>query len=104
MIFAKNKYILTVSGGTVSSNTDAMRGMIEQIIITPTTLTNQWDFNLIDRDGDIVYPRNVETGTINDRTALVPAGRDSAEKFTMQFLNVTINEPITVIFKVREIF
>ncbi len=104
MIFAKYKYVLTVSGGTVSSNTDAMRGMIEQIIITPTTSTNQWDFNLIDRDGDIVYSRNVETGTINDRDSILPVGRDSTEKFTMQFLNVTANENIVVIFKVREIY
>lgn len=102
MLFAKYKYSLTVSGGTVALNTNSMRGMIEQIIITPTTSTNQWDLNLIDRDGDIIYNRVSEVGTVNDRTALVPAGRDSSEILTISFLNVTINEVIKIIFKVRE--
>lgn len=102
MLWAKNKYTLTMSGGSASGNTDIMRGMIEQIIITPTTSTNVWDFSLTDRDGDIVYQRLSETGTVNDRTALLPVGRDSSEKFTMAFANATINEAIKVILKVRE--
>lgn len=102
MLFAKYKYSLTVSGGTVAVNTDAMRGMIEQMIITPTTSTNQWDLQLIDRDGDIVYQRVSETGTVNDRTAWIPIGRDSNEIITMRILNATVNEVIKIIFKVRE--
>lgn len=102
MIWQKNKYTLTVSGGTIAGNTDFMMGMIEQMIITPTTSTTQWDFSLTDRDGDIIYQRISETGTINDRTAWIPIGRDSAERLTMAFANVTANEPIKVILKVRE--
>lgn len=104
MLWAKNKYSLTISAGTVASNTDFMRGMIEQIIITPTTSTNQWDLNLVDRDGDIIYNRVSEVGTLNDRTAHIPIGRDSSERLTMRILNATINEVITIIFKVREQF
>lgn len=101
MIWAKYKYSLTVSGGTVSGNTDFMRGMVEQLYITPTTSTTQWDLNIIDRDGDIVYSRVSETGSLSDK-AEIPVGRDNNERFTVQFLNVTANEPIKVVFRVRE--
>lgn len=102
MLFSKYKYSLTISGGTVSANTDFMRGMIEQVIITPTTSTNQWDLSFIDRDGDIIYQRVSETGTINDRTAHIPVGRDSNEILTMRIANATVNEIIKIIFKIRE--
>ena len=79
-----------------------MYGMIEQTTITPTTSTNQWDMNLVDRDGDIIYSRTSEVGTLNDIASDIPVGRDSPEKITVKFLNGTINEAIVVIFKVRE--
>lgn len=104
MLWVKNKYILTVSGGTVSGNTDFMKGKIEQLIISPITETTQWDMTLTDRDGDVIYKRVSETGTLNDRTAMLPIGRDSSERFTIGFLNVTANENIKVIFKVLEKF
>ncbi len=102
MIFSKYKYTLTVSGGTVSVNTDSIMGMIEQIIITPLTSTNSYDFSLTDRDGDILYSRNTETGTVNDRTAWTLVGRDSSERLTMKIANATINENIKIVFKIRE--
>ncbi len=102
MLWQKNRYLITISGGSASFNSDIMRGMIEQIIITPNTSTTTWDFTMTDRDGDIMYQRVSETGTNNDRTAWVPVGRDSSEKFTCTFANVTANEVIKVILKVRE--
>lgn len=101
MLWSKYKYSLTVSGGTVSGNTDFMRGMVEQLYVYPTTSTTQWDLNIIDRDGDIVYSRTSETGNLSDK-AEIPVGRDSNERFTMQLLNVTANEVIKLIFRVRE--
>lgn len=102
MLWSKNKYTLTVSAGTVSANTDLMRGMVEQLIISPATETTQWDMTLTDRDGDVIYKRVSEVGTVNDRTAWLPIGRDSSEKLTVAFTNVTANEAIKVIFKTRE--
>lgn len=102
MLWQKNKYTLTVSAGTIAGNTDFMRGMIEQLIVSPLNSTTQWDFTLTDRDGDVIYQRVSEVGTVNDRTALLPIGRDSSERLTMAFTNVTANEAIKIIFKVRE--
>lgn len=101
MLWAKYKYTLTMSGGSASGNTDFMRGFIEKIYVYPATSTTQWDLNITDRDGDIVYSRNTETGNLDDKADL-PAGRDSAERFTLAFSNVTANEAIKVIFRVRE--
>lgn len=102
MLWQKSKYLITISGGSASINSNIMRGMIEQVIITPTTSTNSWDITFKDKEGDISYQRISETGTINDRTARIPVGNDSSEKFTITFANVTINEVINVILKVRE--
>lgn len=101
MIWSKYKYTLTVSGGTVSGNTDFMRGMVEQLYVYPTTSTTQWDLSIVDRDGDVVYSRTSEVGNLSDKAEL-PAGRDNNERFTMVFTNVTANENIKVIYRVRE--
>lgn len=103
MIFAKYKYTNLLVGGAASFNTDAMRGIVEQVIINPVTSSNQYDVSFKDRDGDIVYQRNSEIGRVDDK-ALLPIGTDSLEKFTVIFANAIINENITIIFKVREIY
>lgn len=102
MIYAKYKYTTTISGGSASINTDQLKGRIEQIIVTPTTSTTAYDFSLIDRDGDILYSRTTETGTVNDGTANLPVGMDSLERLTIRFSNSTANEKITTIFKILE--
>ncbi len=101
MLFHKQKSTLTISGGTGSINTPGMRGFVERIIITPTTSTNVWSMTLADRDGDIIYVRDNETGRVIDPIGM-PVGLDSLERFTISFTSVSINEPISVIFRNRE--
>ncbi len=101
MLWDKKKYSVTISGGVGSFNTDAMRGMIEQFIISPATASNTYNVSFTDRDGDIVYQNLSGYGRIDERSRL-PVGRDSSEKYTVSFSSVGINEAITVIFKVRE--
>lgn len=101
MLTDKKRQVVTISGGTASVNTGFMRGFIGLITITPQTSTTVWDLNIKDKDSDIIYLRTSETGTISDR-AEIPVGLDNQEKFTMNFTNVTANEPITVVFRIRE--
>lgn len=101
MIFSKYKNILTVSGGTAAGNTPYMRGIITQLVITTITSSNTWSCTLKDREGDVIYQRDSETGTLNDNPDL-PVGNDSAERFTIGLTSVGTNENISFIFKVLE--
>lgn len=101
MLHDKKKYSVTISGGVGSFNTDAMRGMIDQLLIIPLTSSNTYSISMLDRDGDTVYQFLNAYGRIDDRSGL-PIGKDISEKWTISFTNVNINEAITVIFKVRE--
>lgn len=101
MLHDKKKYTVTISGGVGSFNTDAMRGLIDQLIIIPTTASNTFNVSMIDKDGDTIYQLLNSYGRIDDRSGL-PIGKDTSEKWTVSFTSVGINEAISVIFKVRE--
>lgn len=101
MLFAKYKYTIPISGASGSSNSDAIYGMVEQLIVTPATSTNTWNINIIDKEGDTIYQSLSNTGPIFDTCGL-PMGKDIAEKVTISFSSVGIDENIKVIFKVRE--
>lgn len=102
MLHDKKKYTVTVSGGTASVLTDGMKGEIKQLIVTPTTSTNVWDMTIKDRDGDIVFSRSSETGTLFYIDGGLPVGLEGLERFRISFANVTINENIVLIFRMLE--
>ena len=101
MLFAKYKYTIPVSGAVGSKNTDAMYGMVEQLIVMPVTSTNTYDINIIDKDGDTIFQQLSNTGPFFDTCGL-PIGKDASEKVTMSLSNVGVDENFSVIFKVRE--
>lgn len=101
MLHDKKRYSVTIVAGVGSFNTDPMRGIIDQLLIIPTTATNTYDIKFTDKDGDIIFQNLSAFGRIDDRGGL-PIGKDLSERWTVNFSNVGINESITVIFKVRE--
>ncbi len=101
MLWAKYKYSTTIAAGVGSFNTDAMKGMIEQLLIIPTTTTNTYNVNFTDKEGDVIYQMLSTYGRLDDRGRL-PIGKDAPERLTVSFTSVGTNEVIKVIFKVRE--
>lgn len=101
MLYNKQKLTVTISGGTGSVNTAGLKGFIELMTVTPTTSTNVWDMTIKDKDRDIIFNRQSETGTLFYIDGL-PVGLDEFEKLNISFANVTINEVITVALRIRE--
>lgn len=101
MLYDKKKYTVTISGGTGAFVTEGMKGCIELLTVTPTTSTTTWDLTLLDRDKDIIFNRQSETGTLFYIDGL-PVGLDGLERFMGTFANVTANENIVISFRIRE--
>lgn len=102
MLYHKQKVTVTISGGSGSANTAGMKGCVEQLIVTPTASSTTWDMTIADRDGDTIMSRASETGTLYYIDGGIPVGLEGLEKFKIAFANVTANQPISVIFRVRE--
>lgn len=83
-----------------------MRGMVEHLIIRPDTVNGgcptSWDMTIIDKEGDELYEITDHAGRLDDREGF-PLGKDAQEKLTLKFTNVSRNEPIKVIFRIREL-
>ena len=102
MFFDKKRYIVPIKGGKGSVNSEGMRGMTEQFIVIPQTEDTVWDLTLVDKESDELAEYKNHKGRLDDRRGL-PLGKDKTEKVTISFTNVSRNEDIKVIFKIREI-
>ena len=102
MFWDKKKYVVQIKGGKGSVNTSEMRGMVQHLIIRPKSLDTEWDLVMLDKDKDEVFEVKNHIGRLDDKSGL-PLGRDKQEKLTISFDNVSKNEPIKVIFKVKEL-
>ena len=79
-----------------------------QLIIAPLdvngdVVTNSsWDLEITDSDNHLIDDYTTVVGR-HDCREYLPVGRDTAEKYTLSFSNVT-NTPATIqiIFKIRE--
>ena|SRR3990167_11200729 len=102
MFFDKKKYIVKIAGGKGICTTDKMRGRVEYLIVRPDEHETEWDLKVVDRDGDELLEIENWVGRMDDRKG-IPVGRDSQEKLTLQFSNVSYNRPIKVIFIIKEL-
>jgi hypothetical protein len=73
-------FIITTSGGSGTYTTPELDFMITQIIVTPTTLTNNYRFSLTEIDGSII-----------DRDRTPHVGVWNIEKSYVLMNNVTAN-------------
>ena len=83
-------------------NTSKLSGMVVHMIVRPDSEDTIWDLALIDKEKDEICEIKEYDGRLDDKSGL-PLGKDKQEKITIQFDNVTKNEPIKVIFKTQEI-
>jgi len=85
------------SSGSWSGNTVAQRGLLQQVVIKPTTDTTMYDFSLTDVNNDIVYNRTDVSGTLNEEVNIPLRG-----VYTMSISNATKDEAFDIILVVRE--
>jgi hypothetical protein len=102
MFFDKRRYIINVEGTAGSVNTEKLRGIIQHLIVRPESEDTCWDLTITDQDGDELMEIKGHTGRLDDKEGLFLA-KDSQEKLTLLLENVSKNEPIKIIFKIREI-
>jgi len=102
LYFDKRRYIVPIHGGTGSINTDSLRGMVVHMIVRPTSKDTEWDLLITDKEDDEMIEIEGHTGRLDERCG-VPLGKDAQERVTIQFSNVSKNEPIKVIFKTKEV-
>ena len=103
MLWDKTKFIVKIKGGKGNCLTLGMHGLIQHLIIIPENKNTVWSMKLLDQDGDVIYDIVDHVGRLDDKEGL-PVGRDTKQALRVMFDEVTSNERITIIFKVRELY
>jgi len=94
MLLKKETVSVTVVAATGAANTNNLKGVVEQLIITPLdsngaeVTTSEWSLSIIDRDNDVLRKYASETGRVED-VRRFPVGSDRLEKLTFQFTGIT---------------
>jgi len=83
--------------GTWNGNTVAINGLLQQILVKPTTSNTEYDFYLTDDKNRIIYNQSDITGTLNDEVNIPFNG-----VYTMTLENATRDEAFEVSLSVRE--
>ena len=102
MFFDKRKYVVDISGGKGSKNTDKLRGIVLHLIVRPQSRDTVWNMTILDLEGDELLEVYDYEGRM-DYVSGLPLGKDKQEKLTIAFNKVSRNEPIKVIFKTKEL-
>lgn len=102
MSWRKDKYIVVIQYGVGQVITTASRGFIQQFVVSPQSNDTVWSMSILDRDQDCIYSIKDQEGPLNDRQGL-SVGKDQMEKLTIQFYELTKNEPMKVIFNIQEL-
>ena len=102
MFFDKRRYIVNISGGKGSINTDRLRGMVAHFVVRPKSELTIWSLDVLDKESDEMREIKNHVGRLDDFNGIT-LGKDDQELVTLRFYDVSSNEPIKVIFKIREI-
>jgi hypothetical protein len=87
----------TVSGGTFSGNVTHLNCLVHNIIVAPETSTTEYDFQIINPDGNVIYERTDEVGTLSELIQLPMLGN-----YTLKILNATVDEDFSFTLVARE--
>lgn len=90
-LVSNNNTSLTTSSGTDSENTNNLVGVIEQIIVKPTTASTQYDIKIVNGDSLTVFERTSETGELSEHVNIPTDGFH-----TITITNATADEAFTV--------
>lgn len=101
MHWHKLKHIVSIKSGLGSFKTEEMRGIVDHLIVIPSKEDMEWDMQMFDKQGDCIFHEKNHQGRLDDKSGL-PIGTSTQEKVSVLFNNVSLNEPITVIFRVRD--
>ena len=101
MLFNKFKKSFEIKFGRAQGNTTKLRGIVDHLMVIPNSKDTVWSMKMIDLDSDVIYEVEDWDGRLDDKLGL-PLGGDKQEKMTIVFNNVSRNENIDVIMKIRE--
>lgn len=88
----------TASSGTFAVNTVfSFNGLLRNILIKPTTATNQYDITITNADSLDIYSRISKVGNLSDEVKLPVRGI-----YTVTIANATIDEAFTVHLVIEE--
>lgn len=77
MLWHKEIVTATITAGTGAANTVALKGKVEQMVVTPLNGTVaqsvSWTLNVIDKDDDAVL-QITHVGRLDDRTLSIYSG------------------------------
>jgi len=99
MIFDKHILALTTASGSASGAVPVTaHGLIQEIMVSPTTSTTTYDITLTDRDSFKVYERTAEVGDISEVVTIPIMGN-----VTVALANTSADElfDIKVVYRVE---
>ena len=102
MLWKKERYIVPIKGGVGEVTTMAEHGLIQQMVVEPTSRDTVWSMEILDRDNDSIYKIIDFEGQLNDRAG-IPIGKDQPEKLKIRFFELTKNEDMKVLLNIKEI-
>ena len=73
-MITKERYVKSPSGGTVSWNTDILRGVLSSLNINPSSATTTYDVALLDYDGTTIYEKKGNMGNFADNSKVALYG------------------------------
>lgn len=97
MIIFNAKLTGTASGGAFSGNLTHLNCLCQNIIVTPETETTQYDIQITNPDGSVIYERTSEVGTLSEITAIPMLGT-----YTINISSATVDEDFIICLVARE--
>ena len=87
----------TTVGGTFEGNITHLNCLVQNVIVVPETSTTEYDFQIINPDGAVIYERTDEVGTLSELIQLPMLGA-----YTLKILNATVDEDFSFTLVARE--
>jgi len=87
----------TTVGGAFEGNITHLNCLTHNVIVVPETLITQYDFQIINPDGAIVFETTGIIGTLSELTILPMLGN-----YTLKILNATVDEDFSFTLVARE--
>ena|SRR3990167_924088 len=101
ILWDKKTYEVKLHSGQGKIQTDPIYGLIQHLMILPSSKDTVWSMKILDAEGDPIYEIIDHEGRLDDKEGL-PVGKDMQQKINIEFFDSTANEMIRLIMKVKE--
>lgn len=101
ILWNKTSYQVKLHGGVGRIATEPMHGLIQHLIVIPSSKNTVWSMRILDQEEDVIYEVIDHEGRLDDKDGL-PVGKDMQQKVDIIFYDSTSNEKMRIILKVKE--